>query len=167
MASALANRMLDFPNGTFAGDLKRAEELATKAVAASPRSPLAHFAKGQILRAQNRPEEAMAEYEMVLALDQYSIDAMFGIGWCKFYTGAIEEMIAAPCRPARTTGCAAYTAVVDLTFCWRKMDSNHRSLAGTGRRCSTGKRRQCEVAHTSPRLEGLRMALRGAALGRI
>jgi len=95
LASALANRMLDFPNGTFAGDLKRAEELATKAVAASPRSPLAHFAKGQILRAQNRPEEAMAEYEMVLALDQYSIDAMFGIGWCKFYTGAIEEMIAA------------------------------------------------------------------------
>jgi hypothetical protein len=47
------------------------------------------------------------------------------------------------------------------------MDSNHRSLAGTGRRCSTGKRRQCEVAHTSPRLEGLRMALPGAALGRI
>ena len=24
------------------------------------------------------------------------------------------------------------------------------SLAGAGRRCSTGKRRQCEVAHTSP-----------------
>src|SRR5215467_1770514 len=30
------------------------------------------------------------------------------------------------------------------------MDSKHRSLVGTGRRCSTGKRCQCEVAHTSP-----------------
>jgi hypothetical protein len=45
------------------------------------------------------------------------------------------------------------------------MDSNHRSVAGMGRRCSTGKRRQCEVAHTSPRLERLRMALPGVSSG--
>jgi TolB-like protein len=95
LASALANRALDFPSGTSAGDIKRAEELAAKAVAASPRSPLAHFAKGQALRAQNRPEEAMAEYEAVLALDRNWIGAMFAVGWCQFYTGSIEEMIAA------------------------------------------------------------------------
>jgi TolB-like protein len=94
LASALANRALDFPSTTSAGDIKRAEELAAKAVAASPRSPLAHFAKGQALRAQNRPEEAMAEYETVLALDRNWVGAMFAIGWCKFYTGSIEQMIA-------------------------------------------------------------------------
>jgi len=58
LGSALANRALDFPGATSAGDIKRADELATKAVAALPRSPLARFAKGQALRAQNRPEEA-------------------------------------------------------------------------------------------------------------
>jgi TolB-like protein len=94
LASALANRALDFPNDTSVGDVKRAEELAAKAVAASPRSPLAHFAKGQALRAQNRPEEAMVEYETVLTLDRNWVGAMFAIGWCKFYTGSIEEMIA-------------------------------------------------------------------------
>ena len=37
-----------------------------------------------------------------------------------------------------------------LTLRWRETDSNHRSLAGAGRRCSARKPRQCEVAHTSP-----------------
>src|SRR5262249_16354605 len=87
LATALANRALDFPSGTSAGDIKRADELATKAVAAFPRSPLTHFAKAQAIRAQNRPEEAMVEFETVLALDRNWIGAMFGIGWCKFYTG--------------------------------------------------------------------------------
>jgi TolB-like protein len=95
LASALANCALDFPSGASAGDIRRAEELAAKAVAASPRSPLAHFAKGQVLRAQNRPEEAMGEYETVLALDRNWVGAMFAIAWCKFYTGAVEEMIPA------------------------------------------------------------------------
>jgi adenylate cyclase len=95
LASVLANRILDFPSGTSVGDLKRAEELAAKVVTASPRSSLAHFAKGQVLRAQNQAEEAMAEYETVLALDKNLIGAMFGIGWCRFYTGAIEEAISA------------------------------------------------------------------------
>jgi TolB-like protein len=87
LASALANRALDFPSATSLGDVKRAGELATKALAALPRSPLARFAKGQALRAQNRPEEAMVEYETVLALDRNWVGAMFAIGWCKFYLG--------------------------------------------------------------------------------
>jgi TolB-like protein len=95
LASVLANRALDFPSAISAADIKRADELATRAVAAFPRSPLAHFAKGQVLRAQNRPEAAMVEYETVLALDRNWVGAIFAIGWCKFYTGSIEEMIPA------------------------------------------------------------------------
>ena len=51
---------------------------------------------------------------------------------------------------------------VCMTRRWRKMDSNHRSLVGTGRRSSTGKRCQCEVAHTSLQLAGLHLAPPGA-----
>ncbi len=44
--------------------------LVGQALAASPRNPLAHFAKGQVLRAQNRCEEAIPEYETALALNR-------------------------------------------------------------------------------------------------
>jgi adenylate cyclase len=80
LASALANRALDFPSAISAADIKRADALATEAIAMIPRSPLAHFAKGQVLRAQNRPEAAMVEYETVLALDRNWVGASFTPG---------------------------------------------------------------------------------------
>ena len=55
---------------TAAADIARAEGLVGQALAASPRSPLAHFAKGQVLRAQSRCEEAIPEYETVLAFNR-------------------------------------------------------------------------------------------------
>jgi adenylate cyclase len=93
LASVLANRSMDFPSAASDGDLKRAEELATKAVAELPRSPLAHNAKGRVLRAQHRYAEAIPEYEAVLALNRNDVGAIFALGWCKFYAGFIGEMI--------------------------------------------------------------------------
>jgi TolB-like protein/Tfp pilus assembly protein PilF len=93
LASVLANRALEYPCADSRSDLKRAEELATKAVAASPRSPRAHFAKAQVLRLQNRCDEAIAEFETVLALNRNWFGAIFGIAWCKFHIGAIDEVI--------------------------------------------------------------------------
>jgi adenylate cyclase len=93
LASVLANRMLDFPSSASEGDIKRADELATKAVAVSPRSSLPHFAKGQVLRVQKLYEEAIAEFETVLTLNRNWVGAIFALGWCKFHTGSIEEMI--------------------------------------------------------------------------
>ena len=55
-----------------AADIARAEGLVSKALAASPRIVLAHFAKGKVLRAQSRSEEAIAEYEMVLEINRNS-----------------------------------------------------------------------------------------------
>ena len=95
LASLLANRALDFPGSASNSDIERAEELATKAVAASPRSALAHFAKGQALRVQNRCEEAIPEYETVLALNRNWVGAIFCTAWCKFHNGSVEEMIPA------------------------------------------------------------------------
>ena len=59
----------------------------------SPLDPLAHLAKGILLRAQNRPEEAMPEFETVLAFDPNSTSALHLLGWCKLLTGSIDEVI--------------------------------------------------------------------------
>ena len=73
--------------------ISRAEELAAHAVTASPRNQHAHFAKGQVLRAQRRPQEAIPEYETVIAFNRNHVNALAAIGWCKLYAGSIEEVI--------------------------------------------------------------------------
>jgi tetratricopeptide (TPR) repeat protein len=74
-------------------DIVRAEGLAGQALAAAPRSGHAHYAKGQVLRAQRRFAEAIPEYETVLAFDPNWVMALFCIGQCKIYTGSIDETI--------------------------------------------------------------------------
>jgi adenylate cyclase len=76
-----------------AADIARAEALVGQALIAAPRSHLAHYAKGQVLRAQGRPGEAITEYEMALAFDRNWVAAIAQLGWCKFYAGSIEETI--------------------------------------------------------------------------
>jgi TolB-like protein len=93
LATALIHHVLDDLSGAASADILRAAELAEQALAAAPRSPLAHYAKGQVLRAQSRPEDAICEYEMVIALNRNSVCAMSNLGWCRFLTGATEEAI--------------------------------------------------------------------------
>jgi TolB-like protein/Tfp pilus assembly protein PilF len=93
LATELASRALDELTDTPAADIARAERLAAQAVTASPRNQHAHFAKGQVLRAQRRPQEAIAEYETVIAFNRNHVNALAAIGWCKLYTGSIEEVI--------------------------------------------------------------------------
>jgi adenylate cyclase len=93
LATELASRALDGLTDTPSADIARAEGLAAQAVMASPRNQHAHFAKGQVLRAQHRPQEAIPEYETVIALNRNHVNALAAIGWCKLYTGSIEEVI--------------------------------------------------------------------------
>jgi TolB-like protein len=65
LAWQLAARVLDQMSDTAASDLARAETLADRAATAFPRTALAHYAKAQVLRAQQRFEEAIPEYETV------------------------------------------------------------------------------------------------------
>jgi tetratricopeptide (TPR) repeat protein len=60
---------------------------------ASPRSLLAHYAKGQVLRAQHRYKEAIPEYETVIALNHNSVGAISALAHCKLFSGPIEEVI--------------------------------------------------------------------------
>ena len=93
LAYALVSRVLDDMTGCPAADIARAEELIGKALAASSRSRFAHFAKGQLLRAHHRYEEALPEYEGALSFNRHWIPAICNVGWCKFLTGDIDEGI--------------------------------------------------------------------------
>jgi Flp pilus assembly protein TadD len=80
LAATLGNRLVERKTDTAAADLEHAEGLIERALAISPHDPLAHYAKGVLLRAQNRPEEAMPEFETVLAFDPNSTSALHLLG---------------------------------------------------------------------------------------
>ena len=93
LAGTLANRVVERETDSAAADIVRAEGLIERALATSPLNPLAHYAKGALMRAQNRPEEAMPEFETVLEFDPNSTSALHLLGWCKLLTGSIDEVI--------------------------------------------------------------------------
>ena len=95
LAETLAGRVLDQLADTSAADLERAEALISDVLAASQRDPVAHFARGQVLRAQCRYEAAIPEYERTVALDRNRVNAIAALGLCKFHVGAIEQAIPA------------------------------------------------------------------------
>jgi tetratricopeptide (TPR) repeat protein len=74
-------------------DVARAAALAEQALAAAPRSALPHYAKGHVLRARGLPEQAMPEYETVLALNRNWVFAISALAQCKLAAGAIDEVI--------------------------------------------------------------------------
>ena len=93
LAAALAVRVLRNMTDTADADLKRARDLTEQALAASPRSLLAHAAKGDVLTAGRRFAEAIPEFETVLAHNPNVVHALYRLGQCKLYAGAIEETI--------------------------------------------------------------------------
>jgi tetratricopeptide (TPR) repeat protein len=93
LVAALAARVLDQMTDSAAADLARADGLVGKALAASPRSPLAHYAKGAVLRVQGRCEDAIREYETVIAFDRNWVYALHHLGQCKLLAGSMDEAI--------------------------------------------------------------------------
>jgi len=93
LANVLVARVLNGVTNSAAADIARAEGLVGQALTTSPRSPHAHFAKAQVLRARNRFEEAIPEYETALAIDRNWVFALFALSQCELYAGSIEEAI--------------------------------------------------------------------------
>jgi TolB-like protein/class 3 adenylate cyclase len=93
LAAALAGRVIRGVTASAAADMQRATELSEQALAAAPRSPHAHGAKAQLLRAQHRYAEAIPEYETVLKYYRNSAPSLLGLAQCKLYTGSMEETI--------------------------------------------------------------------------
>lgn len=101
LAIELTSRVLDSMSGTAGADLARAEVLAEQALAAASRNALSRFAKANVLRTQNRFEEAIPEYETVVALNRNWANAHSNLGWCRFLAGEIEALIPAQERAIR------------------------------------------------------------------
>jgi TolB-like protein len=93
LAGTLAARVLDGMTRSAAFDVKRAEDLVGDVLVASPLSTGAHWAKGQLLRAQKKFDEAIPEYETVLASNRNSAGVLHALAQCKMLTGLIEETI--------------------------------------------------------------------------
>jgi tetratricopeptide (TPR) repeat protein len=100
LANALMSRVLDQMSTSVAADVARAEGLVGQALATAPNSLLAHLARAQVLRAQalnlgmwNQWDEAILEYERVLASDPNWLGALKGLANSKLFTGSIEEAV--------------------------------------------------------------------------
>jgi tetratricopeptide (TPR) repeat protein len=93
LADVLSLHTLRQPTDRAAADIARAEELVKQALAASPRNSHAHYDKAQILRAQGRCRDAIPEFETVISLNPNFASAYANLGWCKFLTGSMEDVI--------------------------------------------------------------------------
>jgi adenylate cyclase len=131
LAGSLATRVLIGLSGSRAADLARADELIGRALAASPRHALPHYVKGQVLRAQNRWEEAIPEYETALASNPNFFFAITGLAWCKLSAGSIEEVAPlveqasglAPATPISALG----TALSEWCICCNRAPTRRSS----------------------------------------
>jgi adenylate cyclase len=101
LAIALSSRLLDNMSDTIDPDIEQANHLVEQALALAPKSPLAHFAKAQLLRAEHRCEAAIPEYETVLAANRNVLAAIGNIGRCKIYLGLLDDAVALEERAIR------------------------------------------------------------------
>ena len=73
------------------GDLERADELDSKALALDPDWTAPHSLKGDILRFQGRTEEALPEDERALALDPSNALAVVNLGFDYVQIGEFDK----------------------------------------------------------------------------
>jgi adenylate cyclase len=74
-------------------DLKRGDELVSKALAIDPNSSNAHLFKANILSIEGRYDEAIAEDERTLALDPTNVNAYENIAVANLFLGEFERSV--------------------------------------------------------------------------
>jgi TolB-like protein/class 3 adenylate cyclase len=93
LANAIVQRVRDNMTDTAAADVARAEALVDQALLTSPRSWYAHYVKSKVLLTQLRLEEAIPEFETVLAINRNQPNVLQMLATCKLATGSIGEVI--------------------------------------------------------------------------
>ena len=152
LAVTLVDRVLDFGSSSAEGDVKRAEELATKAVAASPRDWYAHHVRRRgAARAAPMQRGHPRIRDSVLALNRNWCMRFATIGRCKIHIGPIEEVIpvleqAIRLRPPRSPNRGFGMTVLGKRICCNR----------TSMRPSTGSKSRAAAIHNphtpTPRL---------------
>jgi adenylate cyclase len=94
LARTLAMRVNSRWSTDPAAELARGEAAVAPVLAAFPNHAMAHFAKGEILRASKRFEAAIAEYEAAIAGNRNLAPAYAAIGNAKIRAGRAEEAFA-------------------------------------------------------------------------
>jgi adenylate cyclase len=90
LALALTSRVLLQMSSNRDADLARAQELLGQVLTDTS---LVHWARGQLLRAQGRPTDAIREYEPSIALDGNSPNVYGSLAQTKLLTGSFEEVV--------------------------------------------------------------------------
>jgi len=92
LANALATSAVGHFGTKDIDSLRRARDLIDSALATAPNSALAHYSKAKVLQAQGDCQDAIGEYEMMIALDRNATNAYALLGACKLMTGTIAEV---------------------------------------------------------------------------
>src|SRR5215475_16072429 len=74
-------------------DLKRADELASRAIAVDANNPFGHMAKGNVVMVERRFDDAIAEFERALALEPNIAEAYGALGHVYVDIGQYEKAI--------------------------------------------------------------------------
>jgi adenylate cyclase len=93
LAGMLIGRIFRGQTGTAVADMARADELVEQALTISPSDAIAHDVKGNVLRIRGRCLEAIPEFDRAIAGNRNFADVYANLGWCKFLTGSIDEVI--------------------------------------------------------------------------
>ncbi|WP_046868576.1 adenylate/guanylate cyclase domain-containing protein [Microvirga massiliensis] len=91
LADALVSDVLDFWSASPAENLARAEALLDRALTLDSNRATAHHAKGLLLQARGRFDEAANEFRMAIALDRNLARSYRALGQMRTYVGHPEE----------------------------------------------------------------------------
>jgi TolB-like protein/class 3 adenylate cyclase/cytochrome c-type biogenesis protein CcmH/NrfG len=93
LSAILAGSISDLWSVAPEDDLRRAEALATRALALDPHDPSCHIVMGLVRRIENRWEEAINSLEAAIRLNPNSSHAPNQLGWTKMFSGRSEEAL--------------------------------------------------------------------------
>jgi TolB-like protein/class 3 adenylate cyclase/Flp pilus assembly protein TadD len=93
LARALVAKVTSLWSQAPDDDLRRAESLATQALALDPHYEQCHKAMGNLRRQQERFDEAISYYDAAIRLNPNMHSAHAGLGWSKALSGRSEEAV--------------------------------------------------------------------------
>lgn len=111
LAERIATRVISVQSTDRDADIRRADELVSRALRADSNSYHAHHARARALLAQGRPEEAIAAAQRSLKLNPSFIPAYRNLCRANQYLGRAQEMIDYAERAMRLSPFDPYLAV--------------------------------------------------------